>query len=371
MINPDDDFYDNYGKRHNRFEASVNQQISNTLGSLTLSWVKEDYWHSAQQMESLSASYNNSWGPVSYTLSYSYNKNTYQYRSDNDDDDNDDDRYNQNDRLFTLSLHVPFTVFDSGLYASYMLNTRKHDATVNSTTLSGTALRDRNLNWSLQQSHSTQDGDSGGVNASYKGTYANLNAGYNQSPDSQQVSYGISGGILAHENGITLSQPITGAAILIKAPGASGVSVENQTGVATDFRGYTVIPNVTPYYRYDISLDSSTFADNVDIPLNNQTVYPTRNAVVRAAYDTHKGYRVLLTLTRSNGEPVPFGATASVDGQDANPPVSSAIKASLPQRPAGRGPATGELGSASCRADYRPDISKNMNGIVMANAVCQ
>ncbi|MBJ4722101.1 fimbria/pilus outer membrane usher protein, partial [Salmonella enterica subsp. enterica serovar Anatum] len=193
VINPDDDFYDNYGKRHNRFEASVNQQISNTLGSLTLSWVKEDYWHSAQQMESLSASYNNSWGPVSYTLSYSYNKNTYQYRSGNDDDDNDDDRYNQNDRLFTLSLHVPFTVFDSRLYASYMLNTRKHDATVNSTTLSGTALRDRNLNWSLQQSHSTQDGDSGGVNASYKGTYANLNAGYNQSPDSQQVSYGISG----------------------------------------------------------------------------------------------------------------------------------------------------------------------------------
>ncbi|EAN4328029.1 fimbria/pilus outer membrane usher protein [Salmonella enterica subsp. enterica serovar Oslo] len=372
VINPDDDFYDNYGKRHNRFEASVNQQISNTLGSLTLSWVKEDYWHSAQQMESLSASYNNSWGPVSYTLSYSYNKNTYQYRSDNDDDDNDDDRYNQNDRLFTLSLHVPFTVFDSRLYASYMLNTRKHDATVNSTTLSGTALRDRNLNWSLQQSHSTQDGDSGGVNASYKGTYANLNAGYNQSPDSQQVSYGISGGILAHENGITLSQPITGAAILIKAPGASGVSVENQTGVATDFRGYTVIPNVTPYYRYDISLDSSTFADNVDIPLNNQTVYPTRNAVVRAAYDTHKGYRVLLTLTRSNGEPVPFGATASVDGQDAN--LASIVGdkgqvflSGLPEE----GLLLVNWGSASCRADYHLDISKNMNGIVMANAVCQ
>lgn len=372
VINPDDDFYDNYGKRHNRFEASVNQQISDTLGSLTLSWVKEDYWHSAQQMESLSASYNNSWGPVSYTLSYSYNKNTYQYRSNNDDDDNDDDRYNQNDRLFTLSLHVPFTVFDSRLYASYMLNTRKHDATVNSTTLSGTALRDRNLNWSLQQSHSTQDGDSGGVNASYKGTYANLNAGYNQSPDSQQVSYGISGGILAHENGITLSQPITGAAILIKAPGASGVSVENQTGVATDFRGYTVIPNVTPYYRYDISLDSSTFADNVDIPLNNQTVYPTRNAVVRAAYDTHKGYRVLLTLTRSNGEPVPFGATASVDGQDAN--LASIVGdkgqvflSGLPEE----GLLLVNWGSASCRTDYRLDISKNMNGIVMANAVCQ
>ncbi|EHW4455550.1 fimbria/pilus outer membrane usher protein, partial [Salmonella enterica subsp. enterica serovar Enteritidis] len=172
--------------------------------------------------------------------------------------------------------------------------------------------------------------------------------------------------------GITLSQPITGAAILIKAPGASGVSVENQTGVATDFRGYTVIPNVTPYYRYDISLDSSTFADNVDIPLNNQTVYPTRNAVVRAAYDTHKGYRVLLTLTRSNGEPVPFGATASVDGQDAN--LASIVGdkgqvflSGLPEE----GLLLVNWGSASCRADYHLDISKNMNGIVMANAVCQ
>ncbi len=86
------------------------------------------------------------------------------------------------------------------------LNTRKHD-TAEQHHPYGTALRDRNLNWSLQQSHSTQDGDSGGVNASYKGTRANLNAGYNQSPDSQQVSYGISGGILAHQNGITLSQP--------------------------------------------------------------------------------------------------------------------------------------------------------------------
>ncbi|MCF3778915.1 fimbria/pilus outer membrane usher protein, partial [Salmonella enterica] len=80
--------------------ASVIQQLSDTLGSFTLSWVKEVYWHSAQQIESLSASYNNSWGPVSYSLSFSYNKNSYQYRSVNDDDDYDDDRYNQNDRLF-------------------------------------------------------------------------------------------------------------------------------------------------------------------------------------------------------------------------------------------------------------------------------
>lgn len=365
-ISPDDDVYDSYGKRRHRFETSISQQLGEHFGSLTLSWVKEDYWHSAQQMESLSANYNNSWGPVSYSLSYSYNRNTYQR-----DEKNHSAPEYQNDRLFTLSLNIPFSLFDSRIYASYMLNARRNDATVNSTTLSGSALRDNNLNWSLQQSHSTTAGDSGGMSASYKGTYANLNAGYSQSPDNRHLSYGITGGIIAHENGITLSQPVTGAAILIKAPGASGVSIENQTGVATDFRGYTVIPNVTPYYRYDISLDSSTFADNVDIPLNNQTVYPTRNALVRAEFDARKGYRALLTLIRANGQPVPFGATVSVSGQgesQANIVGDKGLVFLSGLQEEGNLQANW---GAACQAAYHLDISKNLNGIVLATAICQ
>ncbi|QUJ00745.1 hypothetical protein KCP73_07145 [Salmonella enterica subsp. enterica] len=82
----------------------------------------------------------------------------------------------------------------------------------------------------------------------------------NQSPDSQQVS-GISGGILAHENG---SYPeLCRLPARRPAPGASGVSVENQTG-AHRLPGLYGIPNVTPRHcqlRY--LLDSSTLADNV------------------------------------------------------------------------------------------------------------
>ena len=369
VLDPDESFNDYYGKRHNRFESSLNQLLGGKLGSFTLSWIKENYWHSERKMESLGASYNNRFGAVSYTLGYSYNRNTYQSSS------TDNDRYYQNDQLFTLSVSVPFALLDSRMYANYMLSTRKHDATVNSTSLSGTALRDDNLNWSIQQSHSTTSGDSGGLSASYKGTYANVNAGYSQSPDSRQVSYGISGGMLAHENGLTLSQPITGAAVLIKAPGASNVSVVNQTGVTTDFRGYTVIPNVTPYYRYDIALDSSTFADNVDIPMNNQTVYPTRNAIVRADYDARKGYRALITLLRANASAVPFGATVSLTQQNESLANIVADKgqvflSGLPEE----GVLVvrwGNRANETCRASYHLDPQKNLNGIVTSQAQCQ
>lgn len=369
VLDPDESFNDYYGKRHNRFESSLNQQLGGKLGSFTLSWIKENYWRSERKMESLGASYNNRFGAVSYTLGYSYNRNTYQSSS------TDNDRYYQNDQLFTLSVSVPFALLDSRMYANYMLSTRKHGATVNSTSLSGTALRDDNLNWSIQQSHSTTGGDSGGLSASYKGTYANVNAGYSQSPDSRQVSYGISGGMLAHENGLTLSQPITGAAVLIKAPGASNVSVVNQTGVTTDFRGYTVIPNVTPYYRYDIALDSSTFADNVDIPMNNQTVYPTRNAIVRADYDARKGYRALITLLRANASAVPFGATVSLTQQNESLANIVADKgqvflSGLPEE----GVLVvrwGNSANETCRASYHLDPQKNLNGIVTSQAQCQ
>ncbi len=101
-------------------------------------------------------------------------------------------------------------------------------------------------------------------------------------------------------------------------------------------------------------LDSSTFADNV---IFRSTDRLPDAVVVRAAYDTHKGYRVLLTLTRSNGEPVPWR-----DGKRRyrmrTPPVSSAIKAKVfPSGSPEEGLLLVNWGSAFCRADYRLDIS--------------
>ncbi len=49
---------------------------------------------------------------------------------------------------------------------------------------------------------------------------------------------------------ITLSQPLGDTNVLIKAPGAGGVRIENQTGILTDWRGYAVMPYAT-VYRYN------------------------------------------------------------------------------------------------------------------------
>ncbi|VDZ81950.1 fimbrial membrane usher protein [Salmonella bongori] len=40
---------------------------------------------------------------------------------------------------------------------------------------------------------------------------------------------------------------------------------------------------------------------------------PTRGAVVKAAFVTHVGYRVLFNVNQGNGKPVPFGAMATAE----------------------------------------------------------
>ena len=42
----------------------------------------------------------------------------------------------------------------------------------------------------------------------YRGGYGNANIGYSHSDDIKQLYYGVSGGVLAHANGVTLGQPL-------------------------------------------------------------------------------------------------------------------------------------------------------------------
>lgn len=71
--------------------------------------------------------------------------------------------------------------------------------------------------------------------------------------------------MVGHENGITLSQPLGDTNVLIKAPGAGGVRIENQTGILTDWRGYAVMPYATVYRYNRIALDTNTMGNSIDV----------------------------------------------------------------------------------------------------------
>ncbi|WP_312997227.1 fimbria/pilus outer membrane usher protein [Leclercia sp.] len=302
----------NYSSDHkkSRAELTLSQNLWKEGGALSLNLVKEEYWNNNRSTESAGVGYNNTWKGIAYGINYTYNCNGLDSRNK---------RTYYTDQIVAVNVSVSLDQWLPGSYATYNLNSSENGNTSQNIGLSGTALPDNNLNYSISQGYTSQgEGANGYASADYKGGYGEVNVGYGYDRSQRRMDYGLQGGILLHENGVTLSQPLSETVALVKAPGADDVSITSNTGVKTDWRGYAVVPYVTAYRRNQISLDTATLPDDVDMTLTSASVIPTRGAVVRADFNPNVGQRALMTLIRANGEAVPFGATVSREDDKKN-----------------------------------------------------
>lgn len=291
---PVTDYYNLYDNKRQRLQANISQRIAD-MGSLYFTGSRQTYWNRNGASESLQAGFSSSLGPVNYNLSFSQSRTA---------------RLARNDQSLFLSLSVPLDRWmPSGAPSMYATLNGSRDNNGNQTQqtgLSGSLLEQRNLNWNVAQGYSRHGGDNGNIGASYQGTYGNVNFGYSHSNSYRQTSYGLTGGAALHANGLTLSQPLGDTSILIAAPGAAGVPLENSAGVKTDWRGYTVRPYATSYRENRVAMDISKLDEQTEIDNAVNRVVPTRGAIVKADFKTRSGLRVLLTLTY-NDKPLPFG----------------------------------------------------------------
>ncbi|ORM82859.1 hypothetical protein HA44_06780 [Mixta gaviniae] len=177
--------------------------------------------------------------------------------------------------MLALSLSVPLGHAGGQTWANYQLNSARHGGDSQSLGLSGVTLADNNLSWSLRQGYATRNqGSSGSAELDYRGGYGEADAGYAWDRHSRRLSYGLSGALTAHRDGITLSQPLGETVALVKAPGIAGASLVNQTGVRTDLRGYTLVPYVRPFRVNELSLDPLSLPNSVELTRTSAQVIP-------------------------------------------------------------------------------------------------
>lgn len=302
------DYYNLYYTKKGKIQVSISQQVA-TVGSIYVTGSQQSYWNTSEVNTLIQGGYNGTLWDINYSLNYSYNKAPGEAKAD---------------QAISLNLSLPIgkwlspssddiTQTTNNTYASYNNNTDSHGNMTQQAGISGTLLQGQNLSYSVTEGEGNHNvGNSGSTSLDYQGTYGNANAGYNYSADYKQVNYGVSGGIVLHRNGITLSQPLGDTNVLIAAPGADGVKVENQNGVKTDWRGYAVVPYASTYRENRIALDATSLDEHTDLDEAVVSVVPTQGALVRANFNTRIGVRVLLTLMR-NGKPLPFGASVVSD----------------------------------------------------------
>ncbi|MNE72983.1 Outer membrane usher protein FimD precursor [compost metagenome] len=82
----------------------------------------------------------------------------------------------------------------------------------------------------------------------------------------------------------------------------------------TDSRGYAIVPDLRTYHRNPLNIDTRA-SKSVDFASTSTQVTPTKDAVVLAQFTAITGRKVVIAV-KYNGEFLPFGARARIDGND-------------------------------------------------------
>lgn len=290
--------YERWRYQHNkrsRAQLNINQTMGN-YGSLYLSAYQQQYWGVSGKESNFAVGYNISHNSINYSLNYSWAQSPY---------------YSQTDRVMSATIQIPFDRFIPKSQLNLSASQTAQSRAVSSVGISGSALPDNTLTYNVQQGYdSDRNGTSGSASVDYKARFGEYTAGYNHTPYSRQLNYGAMGGVVIHPYGVTFSQPLGDTLALVKADKASGVKVENSTGIYTDGEGYAVVPYITPYLRNSVRLNTASQGDRVDVVSDTRFVTPGQGAIVLADFPTRYGQKMMLTLASSFS--IPLGASASV-----------------------------------------------------------
>lgn len=361
--------YSYSGDRSRRTTLRLNQSLG-SLGYMSFYGSRDEFRHNRQKQDSFGMSYGTSWKNISWYVNCSrnYSTNAYYQRGHIEDSIN-------------LWMNIPLGQWIGGRDNDINVTTQTQRTTGQNTWyetgLNGRAF-DRRLYWDVSERiapGSENNVDSSRLNLRWFGTYGELAGMYSYSSYIRQMSAGISGGMVLHNEGITLGQKGEDTVALVVAPGVNGASVGSLPGVRTDTRGYTLVNHVSPYQENLITLDPTTFPENVEVSQTDTRVVPTKGAVVRAKFITRVGGRALITLSRSDGSRLPFGAVVTEEGKKGQMPGGAGVVGDNGEVYLSGLDETGQLKvqwgrNSSCRANYRLPEEKEATGIFLVRTVC-
>ncbi|MGC1003406.1 fimbrial biogenesis outer membrane usher protein [Pantoea agglomerans] len=290
-----ENLYDLRMSRKARNQLQLSQPMDE-YGSLSLSWDQQTYWHTSKTTQGIQFAWNTTFRTASLGVSFQRSTSLYDDSKDN---------------ILALSLSIPFGDPKNSTRARFSTTQGKSAGTTYSGGVSGYVPGKDELYYSVNQRYNAQKQYGGDAALQYKDHRGQYNLGYSYGRDARNLSYGISGGAVLHEDGLTLSQPLGNTNILIKAPGASEVTVLNHRSIKTDSRGYAVIPYATPYRVNRVGLDATTAGSDVELDNAIISKTPTDGALVRATITTQQGAKAMFVL-RQNGKELPFGTVVAL-----------------------------------------------------------
>ena len=328
-------------RQRGRLQLSLNQSLGN-YGSVYLSASAQQYWNREQSDTFFQAGYTNSFKYGTYSITAG--------------------RTRGGDGRMSNQIAVGVTIpLGQGAHSPQLTSNFTHSdgASDAQASLSG-ALGENdqftyNAYGSYAQNAASGHSGSAGASGTYRGAYGQVSASASSGSDSNQISAGVSGAVVVHPGGVTLSQTVGDTFGIVHAPGAEGASISSASGVEVDANGYAVVPYLTPYSLNTVDIDPKGTSANVEFTSTSEQAVPRDGAIAMLNYETVTGRAALIQAPRANGKALPFGADV-LDAEGRTVGVVAQSSRIFVRGVEDQGSLTvtwGEGAGEQCRVDYR------------------
>lgn len=284
---------------------SINQQLPETWGMLYLNGSVTRYWHYSGKEEQYSLGYSNSWGRLSWSLTF---QRSYSNENETDDDTGTTSSRRKKEDFVFLSFSYPlFQGEDSS--ATLSSNTQFKDSSFDRSQLgvNGSVGQDHALTWGVNANTDKEGHYTTGVNGGYISPWTALSSSYTYGRSYQQAAASAEGSVVVHSGGVTLT-PETGTTLaLVEAKDAKGAAI---MGAPTwfDNQGYAVLSSLQPYRVNNIEIDPKGAHEDVQFASTEARTVPYEGSVVKVVFNTRREKTRVFVAKQSNGTPLPFGS---------------------------------------------------------------
>lgn len=301
----EDSLEDDFQQYEGQYSAGLHYSLSN-LGSFNLRYSKNQGTEGTEGSEFVNASWGKSFGHMNLNVSWQRSVNQK-------NDDQDDGRNESEDNGDTVFVNISMPL--GGQHVSAYSHTMHHET---NTGLQTSGDISQSTSYSLAAERDLADREnsfSGSINSNLHYTRLGVSAG-TDGPDGRNYGVALSGGVVAHDSGVTFSPwPVKDTFAIIDAgKDLAGTRINTPAGdVWTDHWGKAIVPSVNPYHKVRVELDSNSLPQDVDVENGFSELAAGRGAVGHVAFNTLHVHRAMIRVQMANGKTLKKGSTV-VDG---------------------------------------------------------
>ncbi|MCU3989276.1 fimbrial biogenesis usher protein [Enterobacter mori] len=278
-----------------KYDSTVGINWSNaTLGRFSLSYYRNESWNSEYD----SRRFISSWSQTFKYFNVSVNWESDVSRNDSSDNDQ-----------FYVNVSIPLG--RSGVTTSSWYRESEGKSSYGTRAMGSLNAENQYMVGVTQdQDENTTSWDSS-LNSNLHYTNLALAAG-GDNDNNTNYSASLSGGIVAHSDGVTFSPyrvSDTYAIARLDKP-VAGIEIDTTRGaVWTDKWGRAIIPALTPFRESSIEINTESLPGNLDVRNGRTAIKASHGAVAKWEFATLSQRRVLLNIQRADGTPLPEGVS--------------------------------------------------------------